>query len=113
VDADQLLFAYGILRGADLQREIFGRTLEGDVDTLPGFTIDYVETTDRRVSDISVPDVLPLVRPTHNPLDKVIGQALRVTDAEVDACDDFEVALYRRIAVTLASGRSAWVYVAD
>ena len=34
-----------------------------------------------------------------------------MTEAELDASDEYEVSLYRRAAVMLASGRTAWVYV--
>ncbi len=61
--------------------------------------------------DLSGLAVHPIVRPTGNPLDKVLGTALWVTEEELDAADEYEVALYRRISVVLASGRSAWVYV--
>jgi hypothetical protein len=41
----------------------------------------------------------------------VVGVVLHVSAAEVDAADEYEVSLYRRISVTLTSGRTAWVYV--
>ena len=55
----------------------------------------------------------PIVRATGNPLDKVVGKVLSVTDDELEAADEYEVALYRRASVVLASGRDAWVYVAN
>lgn len=113
VTADQLLFSYGTLQLPGVQLDTFGRLLEGDDDVLPGFTVDYAEIDDRRVVDLSGADVHPIVRVTHNPLDKVIGKALWVTEDELDASDEYEVALYRRISVELASRRVAWVYVAN
>lgn len=107
----QLLFAYGTLQHADVQLDTFGRLLEGDDDALPGYTVDYAEIEDTRVVDLSGLSVHPVVRETGSPLDKVVGRALRVTDDEIEAADEYEVALYRRISVVLASGRSAWVYV--
>ena len=41
----------------------------------------------------------------------VEGTALALTPAEIEAADRYEVADYVRIAVTLASGRQAFVYV--
>ena len=55
--------------------------------------------------------VHPIVRPTGSPRDRVVGRALHSTEDELEAADEYEVALYRRAAVTLASGRPAWVYV--
>lgn len=106
------LFSYGTLQHPDVQLDTFGRRLDSDDDALPGYTVDYAEIHDTRVVDLSGLSVHPIVRETGNPLDKVVGKALLVTEDELDAADEYEVALYRRIAVVLASGRSAWVYVA-
>lgn len=109
--ADQLLFSYGTLQHSDVQLDTFGRLLDGDDDVLPGYTVDYAEIEDPHVVDVSGLSVHPIVRATGDPLDKVVGKALWVTDDELDAADEYEVALYRREAVVLASGRTAWVYV--
>jgi len=55
--------------------------------------------------------VHPIIRPTGSTLDKVVGKVLTLTDEELDAGDDYELSMYRRAAVTLASGRTAWVYI--
>ena len=91
--------------------DVLARFLEDDV--LPGFTVDYAEIQDKRVVDLSGHDVHPIVRPTGSPLDKVVGKVLWVTEAELDAADEYEVELYRRVHAQLTSGRSAWVYVAN
>lgn len=106
-----LLFSYGTLQQPDVQLDTFGRLLDGQDDILPGYTVDYAEIEDPRVVDLSGLSVHPIVRATGNPLDKVVGRALRVTEDELDASDEYEVALYRRASVVLASGRTAWVYV--
>lgn len=108
---DQLLFSYGTLQHADVQLDTFGRLLEADDDVLPGYTVDYAEIEDPRVVDLSGLSVHPVVRQTGSARDKVVGKVLRVSETELDAADEYEVALYRRAAVVLASGRSAWVYV--
>ena len=80
-------------------------------DALPGFTVDYAEIDDPRVVDLSGNSVHPIVRSTGNTLDKVTGKVLWVTENELDAADEYEVELYRRVEVSLQSGRAAWVYV--
>jgi AIG2-like family. len=112
VAADQLLFTYGTLQHPDVQLDTFGRLLEGEDDVLPGYTIDYAEIEDHRVVDLSGLSVHPIVRATGSPLDKIVGKALWVTEDELEASDEYEVTLYRRASVVLASGRAAWVYVA-
>ncbi|GAA2971155.1 hypothetical protein JOD63_000756 [Microbacterium terrae] len=111
--ADELLFSYGTLQHPDVQRDTFGRLLEAEPDVLPGYTVDYAEIADTRVIDVSGTSVHPIVRATGNPLDKVVGQVLRVTEDELEAADEYEVAPYRRGRVQLSSGRGAWVYVAS
>jgi len=108
---DILLFSYGTLRLPNVQLDTFGRLLQGDDDVLPGYTIDYLDITDPHVLAVSENTVHPILRATGNPRDKVVGTALRIEEEELDAADDYEVADYRRVRVTLASGSSAWVYV--
>jgi hypothetical protein len=107
----ELVFTYGTLQVPSVQRDTFGRLVTGDDDVLPGYTIDYVEIDDARVVQLSGAEVHPVLRHTGSPLDKVVGRVLALTEDELDAADEYEVAAYRRISVTLASGRTAWVYV--
>lgn len=109
--SDQLLFTYGTLQDAEVQLDTFGHLVAGEPDALPGYTVDYVEVEDPRVTEVSGLSVHPIVRATGNDLDKVTGLVLHLTSDELDAADEYEVSLYRRVAVTLASGREAWVYV--
>jgi gamma-glutamylcyclotransferase (GGCT)/AIG2-like uncharacterized protein YtfP len=108
---DQLLFSYGTLQNPAVQLDTFGRVVEAEDDVLDGYTVDYTEIEDPRVVDLSGLDVHPIVRATGNPLDKVVGKVLRVSEDEIDAADEYEVHLYRRIEVRLTSGRSAWAYI--
>lgn len=109
--AEELLFTYGTLQHAEVQLDTFGRLVAGEPDSLPGYTIDYAEIHDQRVVDVSGMSVHPVLRATGSDVDKVVGVVLHVTARELDAADEYEVSLYRRVAVTLASGREAWVYV--
>ena len=109
--ADQLLFSYGTLQQSDVQLDTFGRLLAAEDDVLPGYTVDYAEIEDTRIVEVSGLAVHPIVRATGDPRDKVVGKALHVTEDELDAADEYEVSLYRRVSAVLASGRTAWVYV--
>ena len=43
---------------------------------------------------------------------RVSGTVFEVTDAELAAADQYEqLAAYKRVAIVLASGKQAWVYV--
>jgi hypothetical protein len=110
--AAEALFSYGTLQLDQVQLDTFGRLLDGEDDVLSGFTLDYVEIEDPRVVEVSGADVHPILRETGHAVDKVVGRVLWITEDELDAADEYEVALYRRARVTLASGRPAWVYLA-
>ena len=43
--------------------------------------------------------------------DSVAGMVFQISEDELAAADRYEVADYKRVAVTLASGLTAWVYV--
>ena len=107
--ADQLLFSYGTLQHPEVQLDMFGRVLDSEDDVLPGSP----STTPR--SRIAVVDasVSRSCGRRATRCDKVVGKVLWVTEDELDASDEYEVALYRRASVVLASGRTAWVYVAS
>jgi hypothetical protein len=106
-----LLFSYGTLQQDDVQRATFGRLLAGSPDALAGWRQAMVAIEDPDVVATSGRTHHPIVRPGGDPADRVPGTAFEVTEAELAAADRYEVAAYRRVAVTLASGRSAWVYV--
>ncbi len=108
---DQLLFTYGSLQDAEVQLDTFGRLLAGERDALRGYTIDYAEIDDARVAEVSGLSVHPILRRTGNAIDTVVGTVVHITSDELDAADEYEVSLYRRVRVPLASGREAWVYV--
>ncbi|MDZ8172002.1 gamma-glutamylcyclotransferase family protein [Microbacterium xanthum] len=112
MDAPHLLFSYGTFQHLGMQLDTFGRPVDAEDDVLPGFTVDYVETDAGRDSDLPGADVQPVLRRTGDARDKVTGVVLHVTDDELDAADEYEVAQHRRVATVLGSGRTAWVYVA-
>jgi gamma-glutamylcyclotransferase (GGCT)/AIG2-like uncharacterized protein YtfP len=107
-----LLFSYGTLQKEDVQRSTFGRRLEGRPDSLPGFQRDAVKIEDaaiiRALGRTHHANVIPANR-TNSGLE---GTVFEITDAELAQADEFEAQFsYRRVAVTLASGNRAWVYV--
>ena len=105
------IFSYGTLRQPEVQRELFGRTLEAEDDVLTGFRIGMVAISNPEVVRLSGSSEHPgLVR--SDDADRVQGQALAVTAAELAAADAYEAADYYRAPVTLESGRTAFVYLA-
>ncbi len=108
------LFSYGTLQQEDVQRSTFGRTLTGQRDELPEYRPSLVKIED--------PATVRAIGRTHHANvtrsagggDRVPGTVFEVTDAELARADAFEAPFaYKRIAITLASGTRAWVYVHD
>src|SRR6185503_4097110 len=106
-----LIFSYGTLQDAHVQLSTFGRVLHGEHDELPQFEPSRVAIEDPRI-------VAALGRTHHANVtftgrheSRVRGTVFEITDAELAATDRYEQpAAYRRILVTMASGKQAWVY---
>jgi hypothetical protein len=105
------LFSYGTLQLGPVQMATFGRLLEGTPDALPGFRKSLFKIEDPEVVATSGETHHPIVQFTGDAGDTVAGKVLRITRQELLNADKYEVAAYRRIAVTLASGLGAWVYI--
>ena len=110
-DRTELLFSYGTLQLANVQMAQFGRLLDGQADAMPGYGRSMLEITDPEVIRKSGSNLHPIVVPTGNPIDEVVGQVFAITPAELAAADEYEVDDYTRVLVPLKSGKRAWVYV--
>lgn len=107
-----LLFSYGTLQEAGVQQATFGRLLEGCRDELPGFEPSVIRIEDPQLAAVAGRTHHTNVVPSGRPGSRVSGTAFEVTDAELAAADEYErPASYERVAVMLASGHRAWVYV--
>lgn len=98
-----LLFAYGTLQDAEIQRAVFGRTLAGRSDRLPGFVRDRIRIGRR---------TYPILRPAADPSHVVDGTVFEIDATDLAAADAYEGPHYVRTELALASGRSAFAYVA-
>jgi len=107
----ELLFSYGTLQLESVQVATFGRLLEGDSDALSGFEQVALRIEDREVIAISGRAVHTIASFTGNAADVIEGTVFHLTAEDIQYADQYEVGACRRIAVTLQSGRRAWVYV--
>lgn len=107
-----ILFSYGTLQDERVQLGTFGRRLDGRHDGLPGFERSQVSIDDpAEVIATGLTHYQNAVA-TARAAASVPGMALEVTEAELAKADDYErPSAYVRIAVVLASGMPAWVYV--
>jgi len=109
--APDYLFSYGTMQLESVQRELFGRVLEGKPDRLPGYKVQMLEILDPAVTAISGKRHHPIVVHTGDPSDKVAGTLMQVTEKDLERSDAYEVSDYKRERLQLASGAQAWVYV--
>ena len=109
-----LVFSYGTLQQDEVQLATFGRLLHGEGDALSQYESTLVK--------IENPIVAAQRGKTHhanvtfngNVDSQVTGTVFEMTDAELAVADEYERRdSYRRVSVTLASGKRAWVYVFD
>lgn len=107
-----LLFSYGTLRQAGVQIATFGRLLDGRPDSLAGFALSAMTITDPHVIEVSGKAVHTIARPSGDPADRIEGMVFELSASELDRADRYESGPIRRIAVRLASGVEAFVYVA-
>jgi hypothetical protein len=107
-----LLFSYGPLQQDGAQPSIFGRLLLGPTDELVGFEPSSVPIEDPRVADASGRTHHASVTFTGRGESRVSGTLCEVTDTELAAADHSHApAGFRRVSLTLASEKVAWVYV--
>ncbi len=105
------LFSYGTLRDASVQQALFGRLIEERPDTLIGYRLGTIEMEDETVLTLSGKAIHLILRYSGDPADRIAGAMLSLTEAEICIADVYETDAYTRIAATLESGTTAWVYV--
>lgn len=102
---NERLFAYGTIRQASVQLELFGRLLDSCIDTIQGFRITVIYILDGS----TVGSYPALVAGSLD--DTIDGLVVSLTEAELIIADEYETDHYRRIKVKLQSGGEAWAYV--
>src|SRR5262249_8978200 len=106
------IFSYGTLQQASVQLATFGRLLDGRTDDLLGFELSSVPIADAQLAAARGRTHNANITLTGRNDHRVSGTVFEITDAELAAADEYEKGdAYERIAVTLASGKRAWVYV--
>ncbi|OOG38466.1 UDP-N-acetylmuramate--alanine ligase [Rhodanobacter sp. C06] len=109
--ADEWLFSYGTLQSEAVQLATFGRRLAGAPDALPGYRLEQLAIRDARVVATSGATHHPIAVRSEDAADRVRGMVFRLTPQELAQADAYEVEDYHRLAVELASGLRAWMYV--
>ena len=109
----ELLFTYGTLQLEDVQLATFGRKLEGRRDALPGYRLVMIKISDEDFVVKSGTADHRNLQFTGNASDLVEGIVFSVTINELEQSDAYEPEGYARAQVQLASGATAWMYLAS
>jgi len=107
----EFLFSYGTLQLEAVQRATFDRLLIGTSDSLSGFEQVMLKIDDPTVIEVSGKTQHTIARFSGRASDVIVGTVFRVTPADIQNADKYEVEACKRVAVTLRSGIRAWVYV--
>ena len=110
-ELSERLFSYGTLQMERVQKETFGRLLDGTKDTLVGYILTEIKIRDAGVIEKSGTDIHPILRFSGNESDKVQGTIFKITPMELAEADKYEVEEYKRTQVRFRSGTLAWVYI--
>ena len=105
------LFSYGTLQQDNVQLSTFGRLVSGVPDELLGVEEFVIDIDDPEIVAVSGKRQHSVVRLNRHAPGRVRGTVFEITDAELASADTYEVAVCIRVAVTLASGTRAWVYI--
>jgi gamma-glutamylcyclotransferase (GGCT)/AIG2-like uncharacterized protein YtfP len=108
----EYLFSYGTLQQEKTQLELFGRILQGVKDVLLGYEIATIEIRDETFLAKGEGKYQKTLSHTWNKIDNIKGTVFEITYEELLLSDKYEPNNYKRVKVTLESGREAWIYVA-
>ena len=106
------IFSYGTLQKEKVQLELFGRILQGSTDFLCGYKVATIEIKDELFLSKGEDRFQQTLLATANNKDIIKGTVLEITEEELLQADQYEPVNYKRIKVTLQSGKEAWIYVA-
>ena len=107
----EFLFSYGTLQLEAVQIALFNRRLKGSPDALPEFVETLVDIDDPATIAMSGKTRHAMAIFTGNASNAIAGTVFELTADEVERADTYEVAAYKRVAVSLRSGIRAWAYV--
>tara|TARA_B100001029_G_C14977369_1_gene403895 strand:- start:41 stop:409 length:369 start_codon:yes stop_codon:yes gene_type:complete len=105
------LFSYGTLQQENVQKETFGRLLDGSQDILHKYRAGELEILDDEVIKTSGKRFHPILTFTSNEKDEVPVTVFKVTSSELLLADSYEVEDYVRKVVLMKSGIKCWAYV--
>ena len=80
-------------------------------DALVGYKKGKIKIKVESVVNLSGEEEHVIISYSGNDSDVIEGTVLSITEDELERADEYETDDYKRIRVTLRSGKQAWVYV--
>jgi gamma-glutamylcyclotransferase (GGCT)/AIG2-like uncharacterized protein YtfP len=108
----EYLFSYGTLQQEKTQLELFGRKFHGTSDVLKGYKVATIEIKDETFLARGEERFQKTLVNTTDRNDSIEGTVFEITHEELLLSDKYEPNNYKRIKVTLESGKEAWIYIA-
>lgn len=109
---NEFLFSYGTLQKKRVQLDLFGRVLQEMKDTLECYKTVSIEIKDEKFLANGEDKLQRTLIRTSDNNDRVGGTVLELSSEELAKADQYEPDNYKRIKVTLRSGKEAWIYLA-
>jgi gamma-glutamylcyclotransferase (GGCT)/AIG2-like uncharacterized protein YtfP len=106
------LFSYGTLQKNPVQMELFGRILTGGRDVLKGYKLALIEIKDEAFLAKGAEKFQQTLIATKDEADVIKGTVFEISEEELSLADKYEPDNYKRVRVTLQSGKAAWIYLA-
>lgn len=106
------LFSYGTLQKDSVQIKLFGRLLTGAKDVLTGYKLALIEIKDEAFLAKGEEKFQKTLIQSKNAADVIEGTVFEISEEELRLADAYEPDDYRRVRVTLQSGKAAWIYLA-
>ena len=91
----QKLFSYGTLRLENIQRTVFGHTVDGVPDAVVGYRLKQITITDKDAIAISGTDQHTILDASGNDADQIEGMVLSLTAHDLAMADKYEDAAWR------------------
>lgn len=100
------IFSYGTLQSKEIQMQVFNKILIGKPDQIVGYVLKALKIEE----EFGMEDYCVAI-PTNDPSDIVPGIVFDISILDLEKADLFESNAYKRVEITLNSGKLAWIYL--
>jgi gamma-glutamylcyclotransferase (GGCT)/AIG2-like uncharacterized protein YtfP len=109
----EYLFSYGTLQKQEVQWKLYGRYLSGEKDVLNGYKTSAIQVKDLTFLAKGEAATQQTLHISDDKTNAVAGTIFELTQDELLQTDAYEPENYKRIKMKFASGKEAWVYLAE